>query len=332
MINVIKHILICFFIITIQLDARDPVFTQFYVNKMFLNPAFAGSSDHARLILDYRNYWPELSNTFVNYNASYDQPWEPAHGGFGFNILNDAQGKGAINKLFIDGIYSYCLKINRQSNLRAGFQTSFIHHKLDASSFVFSDMYNTENMDFSSASQDNIHSEKASNIDFSAGLLWDFRVRHQYYYFGFATHHLTEPFIIFNGAKKPLPRKYTFHFGTLFPVLFDRFGREKLFLSPLLLYQRQGNYEQVQYKCIFSFDNYKTGIGIRQDLLFNINSVILSAGISMDDVDVVYSYDQSIFFNGINNYNLMAHEVTFLLKIKYKGKGIKKNTIKYPEF
>ncbi len=331
MVKLVKYIIICFIFVP-RLDAQDPVFTQFYVNKMLLNPAFAGSSDNGRLILDYRNYWPELSNTFVNYNASYDQPWEPVHGGFGINILNDVQGMGAISKLFIDGIYSYRLKINRQSNIRAGFQTSFVRHKLDASSLVLPDMYDPGSRDFSSGSADNIHSEKASNIDFSAGLLWDFRVRYQYYYFGFATHHLTEPFIIFNGAKKNLPRKYTFHFGTLFPILFDRFGREKLFLSPLLLYQRQGDYEQLQYKCIFNLDTYKAGIGIRQDLLFKINSIILSAGITMEDFDIVYSYDQSIFFNGLNNYNLMAHEVTFLLKIKYKEDRKRKKTIKYPDF
>ncbi len=314
------------------IKAQDPVFTQFYVNKLYLNPAFAGSSNDARFLLDYRNYWPNLSNTFVHYNVSYDQPSALIHGGFGLNIMNDKQGQGTLNKLLIDGIYAYQVKINRFSNLRAGFQTSFIQHKMDVSDVILPDMYDYDNMGFINSSQESLYNEKASNIDFSAGLLFDFRVRHQYYYIGLASHHLTAPLIVFNGSKKVLARKYTIHFGTLFPVFYDRFGKEKVFLSPLLLYQRQADYEQLHYKCNILVDSYKAGVGIRQNLMFNINSVTLSLGITREYFDIVYSYDQGIYNRRYNYFNLMAHEVTFLLKFKYNGSRNKKKAIKYPEF
>jgi len=55
------------------LFAQDPIFSQFYANPLYLNPAMAGSSVCPRLIFNYRNQWPAISGTYITYNASYDQ-------------------------------------------------------------------------------------------------------------------------------------------------------------------------------------------------------------------------------------------------------------------
>ena len=45
--------------------AQDPEFTQFYANKLYLNPAFAGSHNCPRIVMNYRNQWPAITGNFV---------------------------------------------------------------------------------------------------------------------------------------------------------------------------------------------------------------------------------------------------------------------------
>ena len=52
---------------------QDPIFTQFYANPMYLNPAFAGSRVCPRVALNYRNEWPNISGNFVTTAADYGQ-------------------------------------------------------------------------------------------------------------------------------------------------------------------------------------------------------------------------------------------------------------------
>ena len=59
----------CFF--TIQ--AQDPLFTQFFSNALYLNPAMAGRDLSPRVHSTYRNQWPGINKAYVTYNLEYDQ-------------------------------------------------------------------------------------------------------------------------------------------------------------------------------------------------------------------------------------------------------------------
>ncbi|WP_343789462.1 type IX secretion system membrane protein PorP/SprF, partial [Wandonia haliotis] len=54
-----------------EVKAQDPIFTQFYANPLYLNPALAGTHGCPRFALNYRNQWPAISGNFVTYSASY---------------------------------------------------------------------------------------------------------------------------------------------------------------------------------------------------------------------------------------------------------------------
>ena len=44
----------------IKIFAQDPIFTQFYSNPVYLNPAFTGSNKCPRIVSNYRNQWPSF--------------------------------------------------------------------------------------------------------------------------------------------------------------------------------------------------------------------------------------------------------------------------------
>ena len=73
-----------FFIKGIQ--AQDPLFTQFFSNALYLNPAIAGRDLSPRVHSTYRNQWPGINKAYVTYNLEYDQFAPDLHGGVGFQI------------------------------------------------------------------------------------------------------------------------------------------------------------------------------------------------------------------------------------------------------
>ena len=58
---------------SIGLFAQDPIFTQFYSNPVYLNPAFSGTHHCPRIVSNYRNQWPNFSGDFITTSITYDQ-------------------------------------------------------------------------------------------------------------------------------------------------------------------------------------------------------------------------------------------------------------------
>ena len=110
-----KLIIICVLsIVSIDSNAQDPTFTQFYSNPIYLNPAFAGSHGCPRFGLNYRNEWPSLTGNYVTYSAAYDQYFKNISGGIGVLVTHDEQGSGTIQTSMLGLIYSYHLKVTRK--------------------------------------------------------------------------------------------------------------------------------------------------------------------------------------------------------------------------
>jgi type IX secretion system PorP/SprF family membrane protein len=89
-----------------QLQAQDPFFSQFYANRVYLNPAYAGLEDGTQLTLNYRDQWfglPDASSTpfqggFRTMNATVNQripcfgKAERANLGVAASFFKDATG------------------------------------------------------------------------------------------------------------------------------------------------------------------------------------------------------------------------------------------------
>src|SRR6201990_792280 len=69
--------------------AQDPQFSQFYAAPLYLNPAFAGSTNQARIGLNYRNQWPAIDANFTTFSAFADFYLEDYNSGVGVIINRD---------------------------------------------------------------------------------------------------------------------------------------------------------------------------------------------------------------------------------------------------
>lgn len=321
-----------------SLRAQDPMFTQFYANPLWLNPALAGVERCPRVISNYRNQWPKTVNggvNYVTYAVSYDQHVDALNGGLGIQVMNDQSGNGVFNNYYISGMYSYNLPVNRKFSMRFGLQGSYIQKNLDWSKLTFGDMIDPR-YGFIFQTQETPGLDNAKMADFSAGWLG----YSQRFYGGFAVHHMTQPREQFlNGDKNFLPRKYTVHAGWKIP-LNKRFPKEGS-VSPNFMYVRQGNdlaFNPNANKLFLGLYAQKGpivgGVWMRSNTGsiegFATESFIMLFGLQTDYLRFGYSYDLTI--SRLTNDTGGSHEISVALLFDCRPKRTKFRYIDCPKF
>jgi len=68
-----KVYVLMLFVVSFIAKSQDNQYSQFFANKIYLNPAFTGTEVCPRVILGFRDQWPGMQGEYVSYTASYDQ-------------------------------------------------------------------------------------------------------------------------------------------------------------------------------------------------------------------------------------------------------------------
>jgi len=320
-----KHLRILFIAFLIvssveELRAQDPVFTQFYANPLYLNPAMAGSNICARYGLNYRNQWPAMSANFVTQSFSYDQKFKAINGGIGVLAMHDQQGSNTIQTSSLALIYSYHLKVNRKFTMMFGGQAQFAMKFLDWSKLTFGDMIDPRR-GFIYQSGDVPRGGNRGFLDISAGFV-GFTKR---FYFGGAVHHLNRPNESVIVGNSPLPMRFTGHIGADIPLGKRSVFGNKASLSPNIIYRYQQGFMEMNIGTYFKYDMFTFGTWFR-----NRDAFILLVGIQHNRFRVGYSYDVTV--SRLTNQSGGSHEVSLALTLPCKDKKILFRTISCPSF
>ncbi|PLX21562.1 MAG: hypothetical protein C0597_03190 [Marinilabiliales bacterium] len=310
-----------------QLYSQDVEFSQYYANPLYLNPAFAGSDEYARLSLNYRTILPTSFGDYSTYSASVDKYYDFLSGGVGFQIMNDRQAKGLLNDLGFNLIYSYHAKLRKRWAIASGFRLGYNIKTLNGNGLVYPDMIDPVTGASETGMESNI-SQKSLYFDFSFGMLtWYDR-----YYFGISIDHLTDPKISLGSDDPgPIGRKYTIHGGMEIPF-YNSLERVHMTLSPNLLFQTQGGSTKLNLGVYLNKKMLTAGLWIKTNTEFNFTGTVLMFGYINDLYNVAYSYDIPFYLGGFSGIISGAHEVTFLYKFMYKRKRKKIEAIKCPKF
>lgn len=303
-----------------KLHAQDPVFTQFYANPLYLNPAMAGSNICARYGVNYRNQWPSMSANFVTQSFSYDQKFKAINGGFGVLAMHDQQGSNTIQTSSLALIYSYHLKINRKFTMMFGGQAQFAMKFLDWNKLTFGDMIDPRR-GFIYQSGDVPRGGNRGFFDVSAGFV-GFTKR---FYFGGAVHHLNRPNESVIVGNSPLPMRFTGHVGADIPLGKRSVFGNKASLSPNIIYRYQQGFMEMNIGTYFKYDMFTFGTWFR-----NRDAFILLVGIQQNRFRVGYSYDITV--SRLTNQSGGSHEVSLALTLPCKDKKILFRTISCPSF
>lgn len=277
-----------------KLQGQDPLYSQFYNTPVALNPAFAGNSNAPILVGSVRIQMPGLNLPYNTYAFTYDQYFERLNSGFGAVILNDDAGDGALSNTKISGIYSYKIDAGNGNFIRGGLNVSAIQTRLNWDKFIF---YDALDLRFGGISPGGVKypsleipPDRNSNMSLSlgAGILY----YNERYYAGISVDNLNSPgkgFI--SGSDGPIiPTLLTIHGGAQFNLDISNKSGTQSFITPNVLFARQGNFSQVNVGAYAEINQILGGVWYRMSEI-NTDAVIFSAGVRTGMFKISYSFD-----------------------------------------
>ncbi len=120
----------------ISYGQQDPQFSQNMFNKLYTNPAYAGSSEGICGTLLYRNQWTGFDGAPKTGVFSIDAPVNFLHGGLGLTVLA-ADELGFENTFAVKLAYAFRFNIG-QGNLALGLDAGLLQKSIDGD-FKFND-------------------------------------------------------------------------------------------------------------------------------------------------------------------------------------------------
>lgn len=298
--------MLCFF--PLFVNGQDAGYSQFYANPLYLNPALAGTANHSRLVAAYRNQWPSLGNTYVNYSFSYDIYLKAMNGGLGLQLADNTEADGQLRSSSVYAFYSYHIQASDQLYLNAGLQAGVIFKGFSPNDLIFPSEINQQNGQITPGN--GLIAENATKLipDFGIGVLGQLET----YFFGVSIHHLSRPdeSLIEGDQKGRLPLKYTLHAGMRTRKYRNGLLSKPYTLSPNVIYQQQGTFKQLNLGMYMNFGPLAGGLWYRQNLSVRPDALIAMIGIMREKFKISYSYDFTL--SRLSNYSFGSHELSLI--------------------
>lgn len=305
-----------FFIYLNSAKAQDPVFSQYFSSRMYLNPAIAGTDSTLNISAGYRLNWFGIAETaYKTTQISTDQYVRFLRGGIGLNLIHDVSGSKILTKTTFNFSFAPHFELfNHKLSLQPGFSIGYFEKKIDWSQLTYGNEIDPQR-GFVYNTNENQRLSKKNNVDFNAGL---FAYTNKIYG-GIAVMHINEPDEGLLGPAK-LPYKLTIHAGANLNFRKDTIGN--FTLSPNVIFQKQQSFSDVLLGITTKYKWFLLGVNYRTK-----DAVIINAGIQNRFIKIGYSYDYatSNLTNGIS----ISHEIQLLLFINYQKKACKINTIRF---
>jgi len=308
-------------VLSFQISAQDPQFTQFYAAPTYLNPAFAGTTVQSRFAMNYRHQWPAISKAFVTYNASYDQYMPGINSGIGVMVTHDRAGTGALTYTNIGVQYAYEVNLTRKVSLRPALQASYTMRSLDFNRLTFGDQLLRDNA--SSTIDPNMPQFSDRNVvhpDFGSGLL----LYSEKFWLGISAHHMNRPNQSLVQRDSRLPVKYSAHGGWRQRINPDNEYARKQHLVTAFNYKAQGNFDQFDLGVYYEYDLISFGVWYRGLPGFKKNdanyvhhdALALMLGVEAKGIYIGYSYDITISHIAANTGG--SHEISLISEFASK--------------
>ena len=310
-------ILFLIFLRSTVMLAQDPEFSQYYAAPLYLNPAFTGTTDDHRFIMNYRNQWPNIARGYQTFAVSYDYNLYQYNSGVGFLATVDKAGTAGMKSTQFNFLYSYKWNISHKWVISSGLNFGYAFRSLDWNRLIFGDQ-----LQFGADGTAPTDDPAVNNVgmahyfDFNAGML----AYNKSFWFGFATSHLNQPNRSLVNEESYIPMKTTIHGGVRIPLYGGPFRRDRIsVLSPSFVYKRQGKFDQLDVGAYFLYDPiviglWYRGIPVSKNAKGNISqdAVVVILGFNFEKMEVSYSYDFTV--SELGPISGGTHEVA----LKYK--------------
>ncbi len=280
--------------------AQDPIFSQFYLSPLQLNPGLTGLSAGPRLAVNYRNQFPGFNHAYRTYALSYDQFFEQINSGIGFWLLSDDAGDGILKTTKAAGIYSYRVRVQDDLYMRMGVEIGVVQSTLNWDRLRFGDQID-DYLGYTSPGGTPFPTEEfapENNSIIYPDLGFGFVLNNKLFYTGLSVSHLNTPNPEFLAANQNLtsgiPMRWTAHAGATFPAsLASSRNSSRMTISPSLIYVVQGPFQQINGG--ITFDAGPVSLGGYYRISSGQSEAIIGAiGLRTKQLKIGYSYDMTI--------------------------------------
>ncbi len=291
--------------------SQDPIFTQFSIIPIQINPAFVGNSYAPVVSLNTRLQWASFSGAYKTLGFTADRFLESYDLGIGTMVSLDDSGDGIYRRFKMDFITSYRLKVKDGHFLKMGFGIGWGKNILNWDKLIFGDQidatygYELPNGNRITSKEDIPSNLSVNYLDLSVGLLY----YSKQIYFGVGVKHANSPEVYYYGdnhlVNNGLPVRFSAAVG-IEKDLSDFVLNSNAFYSPSILYVNQAGMSQLTLNNYISFGSIFASVGYRYDIV-NSDAILFGVGFNKGIVKVAYSFDYTISNLGISSGG--AHEL-----------------------
>ena len=298
-----KKLFIIFFVfIAFVMQAQqEPLFSQYYVNDMLINPAISGSKGYNSFIIQTRQQWLGFEGAPSTTNMSYHGALNnrSAMGGY---VMFDKASPSMQGNLQINYAYHIPLDYERV-NLSFGLGGKVMYHNLDFNEEVLPPGFDNA---FSSTSHDQILFDASSGVYFYG----------QDFYFSYSVSNLLQS--SFNSpVKESFPNNEIRNYYGMGAYKFQILNNDWQLEPSFFLRKMEGQPAVVDFSTrILYIQNNWGGVTYRND-----GTMILSFGFGSGNIHFSYSYDHT-FMGEITQYTYGTHEIGLAFHIQTLSKKI----------
>lgn len=283
-------------------QAQDPILSQFYLNKLYMNPAYTGINRDLGVNLSSRRQWTNIpgAGKFRTHVLAADFGCPEYKMGFGLIVLDDLEGEGLLKTTEISPMVSSHIRLSRTSILSFGGKLSLGYKAVDYDNLIFSDQLDPiDGAIFASAFQPG--NDRINNIfGLSAGAL--FRQRFgggSFWSVGFSGNNLYASQSSFLELNYRVPIRYTVHSYQHFRITRKNTDKIPNFISSGMIYERQAQLNTFTMGASITVGhNFLAGIWYRNRNFLPqkvTNDAIIFSMVSFyNDLAIGYSYDLTV--------------------------------------
>jgi type IX secretion system PorP/SprF family membrane protein len=300
---------------------QDVSFSQINNNKLYLNPAFAGSTNNPELTMSYRNQWPGLGSQFVTSFLSYEEYESNINSGFGVTLMNDRAGNGIYSLNTISTYYSNQQRITPKINVKFGLELGYKQNFIDNNKLLFEDSFNGTSFSLIT-NEPFMNGLKVHYFDLGSGVI----LFSDNWFFGFAANHINTPNQSLIFGESYLPVKYGLHGGGHISKNKYAYGSNSITYMPSFSFLKQGEFSQLTVSNNVNLGKFLFGAGFRFVEGYSYrDALIFSFGVDTGDLVFHYSYDLTTSQIGPGTGG--AHEISTIIRVNNK---VKNNKVSVP--
>lgn len=314
------------FLLVLQGKAQDPQFSQFYAAPLYLGPSMAGAAQYSRLILNFRDQWPNIKGKYITYSVSYDQFVDKYKSGFGFIFLHDNAGSGKLVTTQAGLNYSYRISITRDFHIQPGLQFQYFQRKINFSELTFADQYYQDLL--LPTSVETPPDKQGGHFDFSSSVLGFGKN----FWLGFTFDHLMKLNQSLKNDDRYIPIKFTSYGGYNIYLKESLLRQNQRIISLAYQYRNQWAIQQLDmgiyyHQYPFVIGLWYRGLPIAKSIKTR-DALIFAGGLEIKKLMFTYSYDMTL--SNLITSTGGAHELAMIYYLDTNVKGRKRKLAPVP--